>query len=91
VNLDEFAVQLARPSWMADALCIEYAHIVDFFPRSDAACAAAVAICARCLVRNECLSYALSDAVTVRYGVWGGTDPEGTEGARSSESVSRFR
>jgi WhiB family redox-sensing transcriptional regulator len=76
VNRDEFAAQLGRPAWMADALCIEYAHIVDFFPRSEAACAPAVAICRRCLVRAECLAFALGDPVTVRYGIWGGTTPK---------------
>ena len=35
---------------------------------------AAKAVCARCTVRSECLSYAL--AAGERYGIWGGLNPQ---------------
>ncbi|MGH2760709.1 MAG: WhiB family transcriptional regulator [Actinomycetota bacterium] len=36
--------------------------------------AEAKAVCTRCTVRNECLSYAL--AAGERYGIWGGLSPQ---------------
>ena len=36
--------------------------------------AAAKAVCARCPVRSECLSYAI--AAGERYGIWGGLNPQ---------------
>lgn len=61
----------ARPAWQADALCREpeYSHI-NFVPDTGQRADAAKAVCARCLVRAECLSFAL-DGDDV--GVWGGT------------------
>ena len=66
-------------SWMAHGAC----HRSDpelFFPIAAAGTAAeqiqviyAKAVCGRCEVRNECLSYALR---TMPYGIWGGTTRE---------------
>ena len=41
-----------------------------FFPEDRAGTAAAIAICATCPVRLECLEYAIE--ADIRYGVWGG-------------------
>jgi WhiB family redox-sensing transcriptional regulator len=47
--------------------------------------ASAKAICARCSVRSECLSYAI--AAGERYGIWGGLNPQERRAhARSSAS-----
>lgn len=51
---------------------------------------AAKAVCGRCVVRSECLSYAI--AAGERYGIWGGLNPQerrahvrsGATGHRSS-------
>lgn len=43
----------------------------DFFPDRGGSVAKAVAVCATCLVRQECLDYALSYPCE-RFGVWGG-------------------
>ncbi|MBK9178912.1 MAG: WhiB family transcriptional regulator [Acidimicrobiales bacterium] len=52
-----------RPPWHRDALCREpnYAR-VDWHPRSEteARCEAAMDVCSRCLVRDDCLADALS-------------------------------
>lgn len=64
---------LHRPSWQADALCKEHPE-VNFFPDPSQSAAPASAVCARCLVASECLSYALSE--TGIAGVWGGTSDE---------------
>lgn len=56
-------------SWVADALCREHPD-VRFFVRSLPAAEQARAICARCLVREECLR----DALVSGYvdGIFGG-------------------
>ncbi len=52
------------PAWHLDALCAEpeYASRADalFFPAQTGATSEAKAICASCLVRRECLSWALT-------------------------------
>lgn len=58
------------PAFMADALCIEY-PAVEFFPRKGQTAGPARAVCAVCLVVDECLRYAL--AIPGMPGVWGGT------------------
>jgi WhiB family redox-sensing transcriptional regulator len=70
---------LDRPSWMDIAAC--RGSGVDFVPkaprpgRTSPAEEAALAVCRRCLVVDECLAFALEHGEA---GVWGGT----TEGER---------
>jgi WhiB family redox-sensing transcriptional regulator len=61
-----------RPAWMRDALCREHPE-VSFFIERGGAVAAAIAVCSDCLVRAECLRYALDH--DERDGIWGGTTP----------------
>lgn len=56
-------------SWMADALC-RNADPALFFPDRGQPSAWALAVCARCPVREVCADYA--DAHYERHGVWGG-------------------
>ncbi len=42
-----------------------------FFPGSDDDPSVALAVCARCPVRQECLEYAIE--ARERFGIWGGT------------------
>lgn len=58
-----------RPAWMADALCNEYPRAL-FFPTRGGTMTRAKAICAACVVRSECIDYALVDIAL--QGVWGG-------------------
>lgn len=63
------------PAWMRDAACIEHPHLA-WFPSPGCGArriTAAKAVCGRCLVRSECLDYALTERITA--GVWGGTTP----------------
>lgn len=63
-----------RPTWMRDALCAEPAYVnVDWFPASTGD-QSARAVCARCLVRETCLSYALDNRID--HGTWGGLEPD---------------
>ena len=59
-----------RPRWMADALCAEYDRSL-WFPELGETAAEARAICDRCLVRDECLAFALESS-TGEHGIWGG-------------------
>lgn len=59
---------LARPSWHRDAACLEHPE-VDFFPERGEDSKPAKAVCDGCLVRLECLNYAIVRRI---HGVWGG-------------------
>jgi len=64
---------LVRHDWYDQALCRTERHDVDLFfvdRHGPGHSAAAVAVCRRCPVRQECLDYALT--YRERYGVWGG-------------------
>lgn len=55
--------------WKSDAAC----RTVDtsiFFPETEAAAAPALAVCARCPVREQCLDFALE--TRQHDGIWGG-------------------
>lgn len=62
---------LTRPSWQADAACREHPE-VSFFPERGERLDPARAVCAACLVRDDCLAYALSLGPQLA-GVWAGT------------------
>lgn len=67
--------------WMAAALC-DGADPEMFFPKAGGHAVAqrAKAICAECLVRAECLAYALDKPKL--YGIWGGTTADERQGLR---------
>jgi WhiB family redox-sensing transcriptional regulator len=65
-------IDLRRPSWMRDAACLEHPEVKWIEAElSDKRTTEAVAICSACLVRRQCLGYALADPTLV--GVWGAT------------------
>lgn len=59
-----------RPSWQRDALCIEYPNL-PWHPERGQSVEAALQVCGRCAVREECLAFAMADASLL--GVLGGT------------------
>lgn len=60
-----------RPEWYAFANCLGAAPGLFFTERGqNAEVREAKAVCAGCVVRDECLDYAL--AVPEKFGVWGG-------------------
>ncbi len=72
--------------WKSDAAC----RTVDtsiFFPESEAAAAPALAVCARCPVREQCLDFALE--TRQHDGIWGGATE--TERRRLRRARSRSR
>ena len=64
---------LAIP-WDSDALCREHPE-VNFYPGRGESNEPAKAVCRQCLVRRECLVFAMSNGDAFRHGVWGGTAP----------------
>lgn len=59
----------ALGEWSRDALCLEYPE-VSWFAGGTTMANRARDICSRCLVRDECLGYALENRVAE--GIWGG-------------------
>jgi WhiB family transcriptional regulator, redox-sensing transcriptional regulator len=70
-NQPRFVVVLAqpRPAFFSRAACIGIDPDM-FFPERGASLREAKAVCAGCVVRQECLEYALANAE--KCGVWGG-------------------
>lgn len=60
-----------RPAWMRDALCLEYPAQWWYVGPYESG-KRAKQVCRRCLVRQECLAFAIEHAE--RYGIWGGFD-----------------
>ncbi len=75
---------LGRPAWLRDALCREHPSL-RFVPDRGDDVGALRRVCESCLVREECLDYALADENLA--GVWGGT----TEGERDAYRRERAR
>ena len=69
MNVTEFLKHPA-PSWMQDALCREYPDVSWFPAGNHIDCEAPKLICERCLVRTDCLAYALEHKLA--HGIWGG-------------------
>lgn len=63
---------LDRPAWHRDAACVEHPEL-SWFPVRGEPSGPAVAVCAACLVRRECLDVAVRGG---EKGVWGGTSSE---------------
>ncbi len=75
MDVDEIAAAvLGFPPFFADAACREYSDRADdWFPERGASTRDAKAVCADCLVRYECLTYAQWERID--FGIWGGLSP----------------
>jgi WhiB family redox-sensing transcriptional regulator len=67
--ISEFVSLFNQPEWSRDAACREHPELHWVSPKPSAR---AKAICQGCLVKDECLDYAVADKTLT--GVWGGTD-----------------
>lgn len=56
--------------WSISAECVGYDPDM-FFPERGGATAAAKELCRVCIVRQDCLDYALDNGI--HHGIWGGT------------------
>ena len=63
------ALMTLRQSWYERAACLE-ADADSFFPEKGGSSRPAKRVCAGCIVRTECLAYALDN--DERFGIWGG-------------------
>ena len=61
---------LDLPAWRLQANCVGVEPEL-FFPERGRSTAEAKAVCAGCVVRDECLEWALD--THERFGIWGGT------------------
>jgi WhiB family transcriptional regulator, redox-sensing transcriptional regulator len=60
-----------RPAWHADAACREAPDGVSWFPTDGQAATTARAVCARCLAKEDCASWALEQGPDLK-GIWAG-------------------
>jgi WhiB family transcriptional regulator, redox-sensing transcriptional regulator len=65
--------RLLGSDWVDEAACSPD-NGDSFFAEARADVATALLTCAACPVKNECLTFALSN--DERYGIWGGTTPD---------------
>ena len=65
-----YAVIPEPTSWQADAACRE-SDAEQFFSLDETRQQEALALCAECPVRRECLEHAIANGE--QYGIWGGT------------------
>lgn len=56
-------------AWQADALCAQ-TNPESFFPEKGGRNSDAKKVCGRCIVRSDCLAYALEN--NEQFGIWGG-------------------
>ncbi|HEX2848975.1 MAG TPA: WhiB family transcriptional regulator [Acidimicrobiales bacterium] len=70
--------------WQADAACRDTETDI-FFPASESDAGPALAICAVCPVREQCLEWAL--ATRQHDGIWGGTTDSERRRIRRRRSV----
>lgn len=63
------------PPWMLEAACRDTTEPDQFFPDESNQKNPVLEICSRCLVRAECLYYALENRE--QHGVWGGVSAHG--------------
>ncbi|MBX7159305.1 MAG: WhiB family transcriptional regulator [Acidimicrobiia bacterium] len=73
-------------SWQARANCIGVDPDI-FFPERGASTKEAKSICAACLVRADCLEYALENSE--KFGIWGGTSERERRRLRRQRAAER--
>ena len=76
----------AEDSWQSLASCIESDPDL-FFPERGASTNEAKRICRACLVREECLEYALTNGE--KFGIWGGLDERQRRHVRRERAAAR--
>ena len=64
------AVAASVPAWQRDGACVEHPE-TEWFPSKGRPGGQAKAVCRRCLVRCECLAFALDEQIDA--GIWGGS------------------
>jgi WhiB family redox-sensing transcriptional regulator len=78
-ELPTFASMFQRPAWQAEAACRGMGTALFFRDRGEST-DEAKAVCARCPVQIECLSYSLDGDDR---GIWSGTSERGRRAMRT--------
>jgi WhiB family redox-sensing transcriptional regulator len=77
--------ELRDQDWRDSGGCLELDPAV-FFPDPGVSSAAALSACARCVVRDRCLEWALAN--DIRFGIWGGLTEDERRALRRAVSAS---
>lgn len=77
-----------RPAWHADAACREAPDGVSWFPTDGQAATTARAVCARCLVKEDCASWALEQGPDLK-GIWAGRSERQRRRDKRANAVAR--
>ena len=77
---------LRRPLWMRDSACQEHPE-VNWFPERGEDTRPAKAVCAGCLVRQECLDLALEQSD--KFGIWGGMSERERRRIRKTRTIAQ--
>ena len=77
-----------RPAWHADAACREAPDGVSWFPTDGQAATTARAVCARCLAKEECASWALAQGPDLK-GIWAGRSERQRRRDKRASAVAR--
>lgn len=80
------ALQLEQPTWQRYANCMG----VDpdlFFPERGASTREAKEVCRGCVVREDCLEYALANSE--KFGIWGGLSERERRRIRRHRALAR--
>jgi WhiB family redox-sensing transcriptional regulator len=72
-TISSFLARL-HPSWHSDALCREYPDL-SWFPERGASTLEQRAICARCIVGQECAEAAMATPASEDHGICAGMSP----------------
>lgn len=81
--------KLLQPvDWQTHARCAEVDPEI-FFPERGGSSKAARSVCNVCLVRSQCLEYALNNKE--QFGIWGGTSERERRRLRKERSTRRVR
>lgn len=82
----QILADVAEMAWADEAVCAQ-TDPEAFFPEKGGSSRQAKAICRRCEVRRECLSYALEH--DIRFGIWGATSERERRTMRRTRSQQR--
>lgn len=82
--LDVFSA-LFWPAWMADAACVEAPDKDAWFPSRGESNEPAKTVCFGCLVKSECLAFALEENIS--FGIWGGMTTRERRARRNAEAA----
>ena len=78
-----------KPPWMADAACKEHPEL-NWWPTRGEDVTQPKAVCAACLVRDDCIAYALTlPSSEDGGGIWGGTSARQRRQLRKHTTVDK--